>query len=209
MSTNRWSRDVVTREIMRLNDEGADLRHSEVSKKQQRLVSAAIRYFGSWGDAVSASGIDYVSIRRQSQRARSEKVAKWGLETITREITRLVESGESLAAATARRNHSALFSAAASPRYFGSWRSALTAAGVDYDNILSNSRSSFTRTGDPRGMRTILRRLAVLSDSIKDLSADQVRAEYPRLFEEAETYFGSWEEAAVAAVSRARNPRSQ
>ena len=208
MSTNKWSRDIVVREIERLCDEGADLRHSEVSRNHHRLVSAAIRYFGSWGEAVSASGIDYLRIRMESQHARSGKVTKWGLETIARGITKLIESGETLAAATVRRDHPALFSAAVSPRYYGSWRGALTAVGVDYDKILSGSRSRSSRSGDQRGMRMILRKLAVLPDSIKWLSADEVRSKYPRLVEKAETYFGSWEAAAIVAITRGQKPRN-
>lgn len=209
MSTPKWSRDLVSREIKRLYDEGADLRHSEVSRNHQRLASAAIRYFGRWSEAVHASGIDYADIRKQSQRLRSEKVTKWRLENIACEIRRLAESGEGLSASVMRKNHPALFSAAVSPRYYGSWRSALTAIGVDYDGILSRSRSSASRAGEQRGRRTMLRRLAVLSDNIKGLSADQVRAKYPRLFDKIETYFGSWEAASLAMLEYGKKPPDQ
>lgn len=211
MSTHRWSRDVVTQEIRRLHEEGADLRHSEVSQFQQRLVSAAIRYYGSWGSAVMAAGIDYITIRKQSQKARSAKVTKWSTESISREIRRLMDAGENLAAATVRKNHPALFSAAVSPRYYGSWRSAVTSQGIDYNTILSGSRSPSNRPRDARGMRTVLRRLAVLADDIRDMSADQVRTRYPRLFEKAETHFGTWQAATEAVVThnrRASNGKS-
>ena len=191
----RWSREVVTEEIKRLKDVGGDLRHSEASIHHQRLVSAAIRYFGSWGDAVTSAGIDYSEIRKQSQDTRSERVTKWSLESIDKEIKKMVDSGESLAAATVRKTHPALFSAAVSPRYYGSWRDALTAQGLDYDMILVKNRASSTAPRDSRGMRTLARRLLVLNNSVKPLTSSQAEAKYPKLHEKAIIYFGSWEKA--------------
>jgi len=199
MVSQRWSRDVVAREIRRLNEEGQDLRHSEVAGKYQKLVSASVRYFGSWGAAVSAAGIDYGSIRRVSRTARSRKVTKWSRERIGDQIRKLVDGGENLAAATARSNHPALFSAAVSPRYFGSWRDALTSLGVDYDSILNSGRGSTAAPGDTRRSRTVIRRLRVLSAGPRPLSAEQARRKYPRFYEQVLAAFGTWEAAVVAA----------
>lgn len=199
MATQRWSRQVVSREIQCLVQAGRDLRHSEVCATDQKLVSAAVRYFGSWGAAVTAAGIDYTGVRKKSQVARSGKVTKWSRDRIAKELKRLLDSGECLSAATARSNHPALFSAAVSPRYYGSWRAALTSLGVDYDSILSHNRGSSVGARDARGMRTIIRRMRVMSEEIRLLNADQARAKYPKLYDRVVAQFGSWE-AAVAAV---------
>jgi len=199
MVTQRWSRDVVTRDIQRLAQDGQDLRHSEVTENHQKLVSAAVRYFGSWGAAVTAAGIDYSDIRRRSQDARSGKVTKWSLETISTGIKELIDSGECLAAATVRNNHPALFSAAVSPRYYGSWRAALTAQGLDYDSILTQNRSSSTAPRDARGMRTVVRRLRVLGKSVQPMPGSTAHNKYPKLYERAVAHFGSWEAAIEAA----------
>lgn len=202
MAAQRWSRDVVTREILSLVRNGRDLRHSEVCATNQRLVSAAVRYFGSWGAAVAAAGVDYTHIRRESQIARSDKVTKWSRDRIAQELKRLVESGECLAAATARSNHPALFSAAVSPRYYGSWRAALTSLGVDYDSILNNNRSSSAGARDLRGMRTVIRRMRVMSAETKRLSGTQARAKYPKLYDRVIDQFGTWEAAVSAAFEQ-------
>lgn len=140
MVYQNWSRYKVIAEICRLSQEGQDLRHGEIAKKYKTLVSASVRYFGSWGKAVMASGIDYDEIRRKSKSIRSAKVTKWSCERIKGEIKMLAEKGESLAAAKTRSKHPALFSAAVSSRYFGSWRKALTSLGLDYDLMLSIAR---------------------------------------------------------------------
>jgi hypothetical protein len=199
MVSQHWSRDKVAREIRRLNEEGQDLRHSEVAGKHQKLVSASVRYFGSWGVAVSAAGIDYAAIRRKSQSARSEKVTKWSRDRIAGEIKTLVDTGESLAAATARSNHPALFSAAVSPRYFGSWRDAVTSLGVDYDSLLSGSRGPSGPAGDTRRARTIIRQLRVLSRGPRHLGEEEAKLRYRRFYEQATAVFGTWEAAIAAA----------
>lgn len=199
MAIQRWSRDAVAQEIHRLNEQGCDLRHSEVATTYQKLVSAAVRYYGSWGTAVAAAGIDYGVIRRESQVARSAKVTRWSLERIDEEISKLVESGECLAAATARSNHPALFSAAVSPRYYGSWRSALTSLGVDYDSILSQNRGAASSSKDSRGMWTLIRRLRVMSRGPRTLGATEASVRYPRFYEQVIDRFGTWEAATEAA----------
>lgn len=195
MPMQRWSRDVVAREIVRLSEEGYDLRHSEIARTHMKLVSAAVRYFGSWGSAVSAAGLDYVGVRKTSQIARSAKVTKWSRERICLEIQKLIELGESLAAATARTNHPALFSAAVSTRYYGSWRNALVSAGVDYDSILSQRHLPSPGARDTRGVRTMVRRLRVMMRGTEPLTGGQAQAKYPMLYNRVIALFGTWEEA--------------
>lgn len=199
MAMQRWSRETVASEIRCLKNLGHGLRHSEVAGDHQTLVSAAIRYYGSWGMAVSAAGIDYGTIKRESQAARCAKVTKWSLERINQEIKELVESGECLAAATARSNHPALFSATISPRYYGSWRNALTSLGVDYDSVLRQNRGSVAASRDARGARIILKRLKVMARGSRPLSGDEASARYPRLYGEVIARFGTWEAATESA----------
>lgn len=198
MVTQRWSREVVVREIRNLNQASPDLRHNAVASQHSRLVSAAVRYFGSWAAAVTAAGIDYVAIRRNSQKARASKITKWSFERIDSEVRRLVEASECLAAATARGNHPALFSAAVSPRYYGSWRAALTAVGVDYDSILSQSRNSGNSSGAVRGTKTLAKRLRSLGVDVR-IPGTEAQARFPRLYRRAVNCFGSWELALTAA----------
>lgn len=201
MGTERWSREVVAREIVRLSKESSDLRHNEIAGKNSRLVSAAVRYYGSWGAAVSAAGFDYATIRRDSQMARAAKITKWSHDRVNEEIRKLIQSGECLAAATVRAKCPALFSAAVSSRYYGSWRDALTSNGVDYDSILDQSRASGPRIGEIRGTRAIARKLRLMGRGDEPLSGEEAQTRYPRLYKRAVSRFGSWEAATKAAYS--------
>ncbi len=200
MKNKQWSRDVVVEEIKHVFNSGGDLRHSFVSSKNPRLVSAAIRYFGSWGDAVNASGIDYSEICRLSQESRSAKVTKWSSELITDEIKKIALAGESLAATTVRGKYPSLFSAAVSPKYFNSWRNAVTSAGFDYDEILAKYSSGKSLPSSSRGMKTLIRRLRIIGSDIQNVPSDVARTRYKRLYERAEVHFGSWEKAVKAAL---------
>lgn len=202
METEHWSRETVIREILRLHGEGGDLRHSVMSANEQRLVSAAVRYFGSWGAAVSASGIDYATIRKKSQEARSAKVTKWSMETIGAEVRKLIDAKENLSAASIRQKYPALFSAAVSPRYYGIWRDTLVAQGVDYDEILNTQRYSSKAPRDARGKRIVLRRLQALGETVQQFSAEQIKNRYPRLYEKATNHFDSWDEAVEMAFKQ-------
>lgn len=199
MVMQRWSRELIAQEIKRLHEEGHTLRHSEVAIKHQRLVSAAVRYFGSWAAAVTAAGINYTEIRKESQIDRAAKVTRWSLERIDSEVKKLIESGESLAAATVRTNHPALFSAAVSPRYYGSWRNTVSSQGVDYDSILNQNRNTTSSGRNTRSRRTIISRMRVMSRGSSILEADEASTRYPRFYRQVIERFGSWEEAAKAA----------
>lgn len=199
MVVQRWSREVITQEIKRLKAEGEPLRHSEVAINHQRLVSAAVRYYGSWASAVTAAGIDYGRIRRESQLDRAAKVTRWSLERIDKEVKKLINSGECLAAATVRSKHPALFSAAVSPRYYGSWRKTLTSQGVDYDAMLQKNRSASTSGRNTRSRRTLITRLRVMSRGTSILTAGEASSRYPRLYKQVMERFGSWEAASSAA----------
>ncbi len=70
------------------------------------------------------------------------KRRKWSKKKIISQIRRLKRDGENLSASVVSREHIALFSAASSASYFGSWRSAVCAAGINYERIMSNGKKS-------------------------------------------------------------------
>lgn len=62
-----WSRERVVREIRRRRGRGKALSSVQVSKEWRALHDWARRYFGSWGRALGAAGIDETSVRRQKR----------------------------------------------------------------------------------------------------------------------------------------------
>ncbi|MDP2677054.1 MAG: hypothetical protein Q8O83_05240 [bacterium] len=55
----RWSKKKVVERIRKLAGEGRRLNHKSIRMQFSRLMHAAIRYYGSWSQAVYAAGIDY------------------------------------------------------------------------------------------------------------------------------------------------------
>ena len=119
-SANRkWSKELILNEILNLK---------EVSAKQNQLqhsglYGAAIRYFGSWKNAVEAAGLNYTHVRK------NKKSGYWTEAIIIESILTLPKKHSSFV----RRNHADLYNGAL--RFFGSWEKAVSSAGLDYGKI--------------------------------------------------------------------------
>ena len=116
-----WDDESILSEIRRLKEEGADLSSKKMDENANPLIATARRRFGNWGTAVERAGIDYNSIRRRR---------RWTRDLILQEIRQLRAAGTDLRSGEIRHQHPALFAAACKIRFFGSWTSALEAAGV-------------------------------------------------------------------------------
>jgi len=120
---NRWTREKIAAGIKELNDQGVRLTVKNVSRRHSVLYSAALRYFGSWGDAVYAAGINYGEIKSQSRLEAVKKITKWNRARVLAEIKKVPFNRLWFV----YKDNIALHSAAR--REFGSWRQALEAAG--------------------------------------------------------------------------------
>jgi hypothetical protein len=116
---HHWSAEKVLSRLRRLSDLSA--------KKNQRdhadLYGAAIRYFGSWKIAVERAGFNYSEIVKR------KSPGQWSQERIIEKIGNLREKNSN----SVRQAHCDLYSAAI--RQFGSWKSAIEAAGFKYQDI--------------------------------------------------------------------------
>ena len=195
-----WTPEQVISEIQELNRNGVDLRHGAVQETCKRLVSAAIRYYGSWRAAVEAAGVDYDQLRKVSEEQRLQKIGKWSSERILEEIRSLVAKGEDMRAVIVKNKYPALFSAAVSPRYFANWREALTAAGGDYEKILSDSPRGRPKRTDIWHADLILEKIREMRGSGLALDAETISEKFPRLMRLATVRFGSWHSAVTLAL---------
>jgi hypothetical protein len=179
---NRWSKDAIGVEILRLYAAEEPLSYGEVQKTNLRLLRAATRYFGSWQAAVEYAGLDYDRIRRY-------KV--WTEDRIVEEIQKYFSQGKDLAwRHMSTELDPSLAAAAIRPNRFGSWRAALHAAGLDYDDIRRH------RAWDPDQILLELRRLHEIGASLRVSDA----AEHsPSLVAAARRHFDGWYEAIIAA----------
>src|SRR3954449_5132250 len=124
-----WDKPRIKAELKRLFRAGNNLSYNALAKRHQSLVSAAAYHFGSYRAAVEAAGIDYAVVTRRP---------RWSKQNIIQLIKRARRDGEDLhwSAVTKRRDElgRAAF-ASLQPRLFGSWDRALTAAGLDADDV--------------------------------------------------------------------------
>ena len=88
------------------------------------IYAAAERIFGSWGNAVTASGLDYSAIR---------KYRRWNRMRILSVIRKRYKNGEPLSSQYVQNNFKSLYMA--SVHHFKSWGTAIRMAGLDYDTI--------------------------------------------------------------------------
>jgi len=163
-------------------DAGENLNYAYVAQEQVALLRAATRYFGSWRAAVEFAGLNYEDIRRYKT---------WNRDRILDRIRELHENGEDLSWRHVSTQVDPQLAAAATKRkHFGSWRSAVTAAGLDYSQI---------RRYREWDEDTITNRLRDLHGQGIDLNAKSMEEYDITLITAARRRFDSWDKALTAA----------
>lgn len=116
-----WSRERVLREIVEQNKIHSPLSSKYIQTVHKPLYMAAIKRFGSWGEALRQAGIDYRRIRlRQLMKP----------EEIKGEILKLYRSGISLSYPYMREHHQNILAAGMKKLGDGSWHRARLACGI-------------------------------------------------------------------------------
>ena len=180
--TRRWSKESIGLEIRALYDGGANLSYSAMAKSYLPLLRAATRHFGSWEAAISFAGLDYDAIRQYKT---------WSRQRIIDRIHELHSEGVDLSWRNLSEHIDPQLAAAATKKsHFGSWREAIEAAGLDYDDI--RRYKSWT---DDR----ILAGLRERADQGEPLNAKNVQHEDITLITAARRRYDSWHLALKAA----------
>jgi len=165
-----------------MSKQGEDLNYAAVAADQVALLRAATRYFGSWRSAVEFAGLDYDEIRRYKT---------WSKDRIVERIKELHGKGEDLSWRHISTQVDPQLAAAATKRkHFGSWRSAVTASGLDYGTI---------RRYKEWDASTITQRLQELHEQGIDLNAKNMEEYDITLITAARRRFESWDRALTAA----------
>src|ERR1041385_5558262 len=120
-----WSRERVIKEIRKLHRAGHHMSSSAiVGAGREDLVLAAIKYTGGWVQARKEAGVPFKAKRLFN-------MPVWDAATVVAEIELRHRQGLPLALSKSPKSLTC-----AARRVFGSWRAAVTAAGLDYDAIL-------------------------------------------------------------------------
>jgi hypothetical protein len=150
------------------------------------MVTTAYKeeYFRGWWNAIREASLDPKQVCRRKR--------KWTKESIIQRIRHLHSQGEDLSHSAAKRNHQYLVVVAVDPRFFGSWRTAVEAAGLDYQEVSKHEFWSRERIAED------IRRL---HESGEPLSHEEAKRRYSSLVSAAgsKRYFGSWAAAVTAA----------
>jgi hypothetical protein len=124
-----WDKPEILKTLKKLHKDGVDLSYNALSARQQSLVSASAYHFGSYRTAVERAGIDYSEVIRRP---------RWTKQAIIKLIKDAKRDDQDLhwSAVIKRRDElgKAAF-ASLQPRLFASWDRALTAAGLDADDV--------------------------------------------------------------------------
>jgi len=117
----------------------------------------------------------------------------WTRDKIVETIRRLNDKGIDLSPTAIQKTHSALFSSARSQSHFGSWRTAVEAAGLSYDDI-KRIKQRWSRD-------EILRQIKEHHARGDDLLNPEFKIRHRNLYLAAcaHRYFGSWRRAIQAA----------
>jgi len=130
-----WTRERIVARIQELHKQGIDLSWRNVCLNvDPQLAAAATKksHFGSWREALECSGLDYDSIRRYRE---------WDDQRVLQMVREFHATGMGLNAKNMEMEDITLITAAR--RRFDSWHQALTAAGLDYRQIVQ--RAPFKR----------------------------------------------------------------
>ncbi|MDO8588509.1 MAG: hypothetical protein Q7T82_15895 [Armatimonadota bacterium] len=196
MSKQVWTQTLIIDIIRELSERRKSLSHGSMADTNPRLVYAAGRYFGSWGAALAAAGVDLAQIRSMSKASRAEKITKWSVESIVDQLRELASRGERMTGLSMRLKYPSLYYAAVSERYFGSWSAAIKAAGVEPNR----TRISTSATDAWHG-KLLLDRILELKRQYGDLPDELARNLCPEILEAAERRFGDWNRAVELADS--------
>ncbi len=175
-----WTGEKVLQVIEKLQARGERLNFADAARAHPDLAYAGVKYFGSWAATIKAAGLDYTKVRLTSF---------WNRELVVKRIRELKKAGQPLNIRAIEQNHRGL--AGAALVYHGSWRKAVTAAGLDYKKI--KLQKEWSKAEVASEIRRMHREGLPLGTTIP------VRAKYRILHAAAIRYFGSWAAAMKAA----------
>jgi len=177
-----WTQEMVLEEIKNWKAAAKPLYSHHMRQNFQELLAAGIRYFGSWRQAVEAAGIPYDEVR---------KYRAWSKDRIVQTVQKLHAEGADLSfRGMMLSKYAPMVYAAIRPNHFGSWKHALTAAGLAAEEIYR-----YKSWEDDN----ILVEIQKLNEQGADLSSKKMDETANSLIATARRRFGSWGEAVKRA----------
>ncbi len=159
---------------------------TSIQRTHSALFSSARSgsHFGSWRTAVEEAGFEYSDFKRIKTR--------WTRDEILARIREMHAQGHDLLDPRFKTRNRSLYLAACAHRYFGSWRRAVEAAGLDHEQMRESRVWTQAR---------ILRTIQQLAAQGKPLGWAYIEEHEPGIYRAArrKENFGSWAGALQAA----------
>lgn len=136
-----WNEKSICEEILRLHENHVLLNTCSLQKSEYSYILGSARnVFGSWAEAIRASGLDYRKIRKL------RTFGWWTKPRIILCIRNLEKRGIRLSHKSMQKSHGSLVAAALV--HFGSWSEAVEAAGISYQRhcLVWSSKAYVRRT---------------------------------------------------------------
>ena len=127
-------RETIIRKIVELELAGHSMLEDNIRSMDELLHAAAVSEFGSWETALEYAGVNAHNVGRCRDLTQ---------ERIKFRLRRLCATGYDLGATVNRSRDRALYDACL--RHFGSWREALTAAGINLANVTRHRPKNLDR----------------------------------------------------------------
>jgi len=180
---SKWTKSSILKKIDTLFHKNKDITASNVKKKYPSLYSMARNFYKSWNKAVQASGIDYERIRKDKDNI------SWSQDMVLEKIRLLADNKKKLSSKHNCINQKKLWNAA--NHYFYSWRNAVEAANINYENISENIL-------DWTAEKVKSEILNIYNNELP-LFAQYAKKNYVALYGAASTFNGGWKQAVKAA----------
>lgn len=127
-------RETIIRKIVEIDVAGGSLFEERIQESDELLHASAVNEFGSWETALQYAGISANDVGRCRDLTP---------ERIKFRLRRLCATGYDLGAMVNRSRDRALYDATI--RHFGSWREALTEAGINLANVTRHKPKNLDR----------------------------------------------------------------
>jgi hypothetical protein len=179
----RWNRNTILDEIRELHRSGDELNYTSAEENHLNLVRAAAWHYGTWKQAVELAGLDYDTV---------SKYRRWTRERVIQAIRDHYKAGHDLSwRSISIALDPPLAAAALRPNVgFQTWRDAVTAAGLNHDEIARYRHWTPDR---------VIAEIADLAKKGAPLSSKLVQMSNQSLYCAAKRRFKEWDAALAAA----------
>jgi hypothetical protein len=208
----KWTKETTIAELKRLYSENDklsmwDIRTGFGRVKATGLYRAMGNLFGSIHKAIEASGLDYKELLKNSQQHRLAQVKVWTRGKVIADLKKLSKSHEYLSMWDIRTDFGRVKGTGlylAMGTLFGSIHKAIEASGLDYKELLENSKQRQQVQRKVWTKEKVIAELNKLSKSHEDLTMWDIKTDFGRgkgtqLCKSMSSLFGSTENAIEAS----------